>query len=119
MSEYVHHWTGFYSTRPVLKQQIRNLSDKFKSISKLHALQTILNANFEYYDEKMESIERATSILMHHDAITGTHSLTAKRDYIERIAQNDKTMDEITIKIMDDLEEVDLDEGNDRLKEVV
>jgi hypothetical protein len=37
------------------------------------------------YEQRYRDANEKSLILIHHDAITGTHSLTAKRDYDDRI----------------------------------
>ncbi len=44
------------------------------------------------YETALRDAQEKALILIHHDAITGTHSLTAKRDYDERILQVDQIL---------------------------
>lgn len=46
-----------------------------------------------FYQEYLRTRQEA-AILMHHDAITGTHSMTVKRDYQNRI---DNLFDDIDL----------------------
>lgn len=67
---------------------------------------SLINMNPDL-SELLASIERTqqnSSILLHHDAITGTHNLLVKRDYEDRIqsAMNQiKTNEKKTLETLD------------------
>jgi|JI10StandDraft_1071094.scaffolds.fasta_scaffold285004_1 hypothetical protein len=83
----VDYWTGFYSTRPALKQLIKDVWKLQRSIEVFIATLQIWDS--EYHIEKkleeiafeMQNAKERAMILLHHDAITGTHMLATKEDY--------------------------------------
>ena len=58
------------------------------------------------YELRINQASQIASQLLHHDAITGTHSLTAKRDYDERIQMAEKILTNIDKFLIDDLDQL-------------
>ena len=58
------------------------------------------------YELRINQASQVASQLLHHDAITGTHSLTAKRDYDERIQMVEKMLVNIGNFLIDDIDQL-------------
>ena len=85
------HWNGYYSTRAHFKSEIRDLFGSLRNSKKLFSTLK-LNLNGLSVKRDVSDIHRnltlatqLSSVLLHHDAITGTHSLKVKKDYQERL----------------------------------
>ena len=105
------NWSGFFGSKPELKYQIRKIFSKFRSVENLlfatkaeyERIKTIefganegtlaikndfnnRKTNFkQVLEQKLGELEKARyeiSILLHHDAITGTNSPTPEKDYL-------------------------------------
>ncbi|CDW83393.1 lysosomal alpha- [Stylonychia lemnae] len=87
------YWSGYYSTKPVFKQQIRDLLNLQRNSEKLLMFSLFVQyLASEEMDQRgiiqiLNRTREQTSILTHHDAITGTHTHHAKKDYSLRIDQ--------------------------------
>ena len=81
-----NHWTGFYTTRPLLKIIARNFLTSFK---KIKTFLTLFENKFPQ-DRKNEIIDlfqlgnELTGIWLHHDAITGTSTIKNLFNYYNR-----------------------------------
>ena len=67
---------------------------------------------------RYRSAREEAAILLHHDAITGTHSLLVKRDYKNRIAEISQSLKDTNSRLMRALGEDRGGEGEDKLKRV-
>lgn len=89
------YWTGYYTTRPFLKQISRQVTSLLRAADIVHSLMRSAannNMNTQYalvekdYWEKhfrrIESAREASGLFMHHDAITGTARENVVRDYM-------------------------------------
>ncbi|WAQ97699.1 MA2A1-like protein, partial [Mya arenaria] len=72
------YWTGYYSTRPFLKQLSRELQSTLKLADILHTYaKARVKTNDEYtnlkeIDELLQTSRRHLGVFQHHDGITGT-----------------------------------------------
>ena len=61
--------------------------------------------NIESLYEKYLEASQKSSVLIHHDAITGTHSLSTKRDYEGMIEETKKILLETNEKVISVLDQ--------------
>jgi len=78
-------WSGFYTSRPTEKKRVKDLSAVAHATNRLFS-ERVLNEDTtaKEVDEMMKTrsqIEDILSIMLHHDAITGTESQHASDDY--------------------------------------
>ena len=79
LGDSIDYWSGFYSTKPVMKQRIREMFRNLRNSNKLIAFTQIMYENsLESEKEIIDKASKTASILTHHDAITGTHVLKVK-----------------------------------------
>ncbi|KAI1724268.1 alpha mannosidase middle domain-containing protein [Ditylenchus destructor] len=74
------YWTGYFTSKPVLKGLIRKSSAFLQLVRQLNA--------FSYQkdsDPRQEVFERAVALSQHHDAVTGTSKENVTRDYERRL----------------------------------
>ena len=82
------YWTGYFTSRPILKEKIRRSSQIFYASSQLFAA-TVINSSLTLSDPKItERVLNATHKMMdvigvtqHHDAVTGTSTADVAADY--------------------------------------
>jgi hypothetical protein len=85
------YWTGFYSNRPTFKQDVRIIMNSIRMHNKLIgylSLQKLLVEGTEMNHNILNGIVEITkraSVLLHHDAVTGTCSVSAMDDYRNRV----------------------------------
>ena len=72
-------WTGFYSSRPALKQKIFEAHSLVRAAEIVSAL--VLHKRFQGYE---------ASLSLHHDAITGTCRPEVANDYFQRLYEDIK-----------------------------
>lgn len=70
----VIHWTGYYTTRPLLKQRI------FESHRLARATELLMT-----FIAQEEYLSPESCLVLHHDAITGTCKPHVEKDYIRRL----------------------------------
>lgn len=73
-------WTGFYSSRPIIKYLDRYTNNLFQAAKQLEVLAE-LNDTQEYIQEAANEI----SVLQHHDALPGTSVPSVMVDYKQRL----------------------------------
>ncbi|KAL6071637.1 Alpha-mannosidase 2, variant 2 [Balamuthia mandrillaris] len=81
----LNYWSGFYSTRPLLKAIIRMAEARVRAMDAMLSLSLVssssLASSFAELMERAEEARRLVALLQHHDAITGTCTVRAYRDY--------------------------------------
>ena len=83
------YWTGYFTTDPELKRQISSFSD----LSHAHFQMTnlyFLSRNEDLSSSSMnveQSLSSTLSVLLHHDAITGTSVPHTRLDYMSLMAE--------------------------------
>ena len=89
------HWVGYYSSTPVLKQMIRHLFQRVRSL-KLETLVAFLkNDRTTIETQTLREIQEEASINMHHDAITSTSPAGTLNDYMKRIKATEGKIDQL------------------------
>ena len=71
-------WTGFFSSRPALKKRVYEVQSLVRSTEILTGI-----LDFQDFDA------REVSVLLHHDAITGTCQPNTAEDYFKRLEQDE------------------------------
>jgi len=82
-------WSGYYTSRPGTKKQVKDGSANFHASNKLYAQQVV---NQDTTKRQVDDILRAKtwmmdalSVYQHHDAITGTDQQFVANDYLYRL----------------------------------
>lgn len=113
------YWTGYYTTRPLLKQMVRDLMTNLIHTKIFASLGSLHNFNYEVKETgslKMDSslregmlekdaltkVEREAVILLHHDAITGTNTDVTYKDYQSRIHKAQNELNAIKKRLLTD-----------------
>ncbi len=81
-------WSGYYTSRPAFKKAIRDFASLAYASSTLFALDSISGTDYHMIKEENEkTIEslQYLSLLMHHDAITGTSMNKVINDYTRKL----------------------------------
>lgn len=76
-------WTGFYTSRPALKYNIRRSGNYLQAVRQLA---TLANLNTSSTIDSIRSLERAMGVVQHHDAVTGTEKQYVSDDYSRQLA---------------------------------
>lgn len=74
------YWTGFFTSRPSLKFDIRRANAFFQICKQLVTLSNIKNTD-------VSILARALGVAQHHDAITGTEKQHVSDDYTFQLAE--------------------------------
>ncbi|KAM9969201.1 hypothetical protein ACTFIR_001028 [Dictyostelium discoideum] len=90
------YWTGYYTSRPLLKGYERHVSSKLRSAEILSALQN----DEKYYPGQLLNASKQVSILQHHDAISGTSKKHVVQDYFSRLQKADILISEQSEKLL-------------------
>ena len=98
------YWSGYYSTRPFLKQLSRQLASKLRVTEILNTLAVSMARNVRFglhlgimessYDQLVEA-RRELGLLQHYDAITGTSKAFIMSDYQQRLLSGLSTVKRI------------------------
>ncbi|KAF2071779.1 hypothetical protein CYY_006907 [Polysphondylium violaceum] len=91
------YWTGYYTSRPLLKGRERAASSRLRGTEILASCQNHL------FTDLLDSASKNISILQHHDAITGTSRQHVVDDYLDRMENTYHIMDEVTEKSMNQI----------------
>ncbi|KYQ91545.1 alpha-mannosidase [Tieghemostelium lacteum] len=78
------YWTGYYTSRPKLKGQIRDVSSKLRSAEIISSL-LLPNVSLDHV-QLLKEASQNLSVLQHHDAVTGTAREHVVQDYFSRIS---------------------------------
>lgn len=110
------YWTGYYTTRPLLKQKSRKLNHILRACEQLLVLvRSSPHANLDterralpggYWEGKFREVERArmeTALFLHHDAITGTSRTNVVQDYQQRMDVAYDQLQQIATRMMEHL----------------
>jgi len=131
-------WSGFYSSRPFLKHQIRSFSNMMFAAEMLHAMAIIKgdrivierdskgtnpDASADYENHKKEALARhyrmksargIFAALLHHDAITGTCTNEVEHDYLTSIADGRFATSSVIISSLRAMNKLTLGEGEEK-----
>lgn len=96
------YWTGFFSTRPTLKEKIRS-AGKFLQTSKkilygmLLGIENATERNISFYqmNTAVSRLEKDVALCQHHDGVTGTSMSHVNQDMLERLANATKAVWEL------------------------
>ena len=95
----VNWWTGYYTSRPQLKQFCRYLDHFQRSSEAIFAIARLispnLDLNWENLFEKLESVRKVQGVMQHHDAITGTMREIVHEDYWDMMHTSDNYLKEV------------------------
>lgn len=110
------YWTGYYTTRPLLKQKSRQLSHILRACEQLLVLvrssphsnedtqQRALPVTFwESQFKEVERARRETALFLHHDAITGTSRTNVVQDYQNRMDSASEQLTAIMARMIEHL----------------
>lgn len=112
------YWSGFFSSRPALKKQVKDYSSLFHSQSRLFALKMLEQKATD--DEIKEALnqtynsEDIMTIMTHHDAITGTASEYVVHDYAWQLAN---AFDQSKALYKKHIEDIILAQSNFKIKD--
>eukprot|EP01132_Coremiostelium_polycephalum_P000649 gene649-803_t len=116
ITDYVDPWTGYYTTHPRLKRQIRDVSSLLRTVDVFYSLLTstlsTTSKSLEslmglYYD--IEESRQSLSITQHHDSVTGTARSYVMKDYLDSLTDYRKRLLNVLSNSMDAL----LNKNND------
>ncbi|XP_054707229.1 lysosomal alpha-mannosidase-like [Uloborus diversus] len=74
------YWTGYFTSRPALKLQIRKSNAFFQACKQLVTLADVENAN-------ISTLYKALGVVQHHDGITGTEKQHVSDDYSKMLSE--------------------------------
>lgn len=110
------YWTGYYTTRPLLKQKSRRLNHILRACEQLVVLvRSSPHSNLDttrreltvgFWEDKFKEVERArmeTALFLHHDAITGTSRTNVVQDYQQRMDSAAEQMMQIMTRMIEHL----------------
>eukprot|EP00092_Neocalanus_flemingeri_P041867 GFUD01045601.1.p1 GENE.GFUD01045601.1~~GFUD01045601.1.p1 ORF type:complete len:1094 (+),score=331.94 GFUD01045601.1:211-3492(+) len=99
------YWSGYFSTRPFLKQLSRHLASQLRSTEILYTIAVGLARKVKSglplgimhssYDQLVEA-RRHLGLFQHHDAITGTSKAFVMSDYQQKLLSGLSTVKRIT-----------------------
>ncbi|CAI2374653.1 unnamed protein product [Moneuplotes crassus] len=89
------HWVGYYSSTPSLKQMIRHLFQRLRSLKLENLLSFLKDDSVKTSHEEIQKIQEDTCIFLHHDSITSTSPSPTLVDYAHRIENIEKKIDKI------------------------
>jgi len=104
-----HHWGGYFFSRPMFKWMVRDSMSRERLLHSMIATMNFLsfpketNVNRDELNKAYHTllnVKEFNPVLLHHDAITGTHGRTVNNDY-KKILQNlHKNMDTATNQLI-------------------
>ncbi|KAN0006932.1 hypothetical protein ACTFIU_005125 [Dictyostelium citrinum] len=91
----LEYWTGYYTTRPLLKRLIRESSHLQKSSDILHTLAMAENSNnpmdinnLQKFSNDLNENRNTISLVQHHDIVTGTSRSYVLNDNFQRLQKS-------------------------------
>jgi hypothetical protein len=100
---YDHHWGGYFSSRPMFKWMVRDLLARERAMNSMMAVLnfvkmsnpkgieiSLFNSSFQY----LKKVREFNPVMLHHDAITGTHGNQVNSDYKRKIQDNHNLMND-------------------------
>ncbi|KAJ4462635.1 putative Lysosomal alpha-mannosidase [Paratrimastix pyriformis] len=80
------YWTGFYTSHPWLKGFAITRAGALASVEQSHVLASLkTHRSLEKDVPALDALRQATSLIQHHDAITGTEKTFVAADYAARL----------------------------------
>ena len=98
-------WTGYYSERLHMKRYIYHVFNEIQSTKTLIAIRALhgnhgtvvfnetISSELDEINEYIVKAEREWAILMHHDAITGTHTVHTEPSYYELLKNSQDSLE--------------------------
>lgn len=97
-------WSGFYSSRPELKKNIKNLYSTFHSSLRLLSQQVLRrDVNDQQVKEVLDyqrTLMELMGVLIHHDSITGTSANRVIGDFNDRAIAAKKAVNEYNAELL-------------------
>lgn len=75
-------WTGFFTSRPSLKYNVRQTGNFLQTVRKLAAFAKLNDMSTA---DSIGTLERAMGVLQHHDAVSGTEKQHVADDYSKQL----------------------------------
>ncbi|XP_060520627.1 lysosomal alpha-mannosidase-like isoform X2 [Cylas formicarius] len=75
-----NYWTGYYSSRPTMKNYVRYSNNFLQVCKQLNSL-----TNVTFLDPRLDALREAMGTVQHHDAITGTEKEHVTHDYVKML----------------------------------
>lgn len=88
-------WTGYFTSRPALKDQVRQMSARHNAIRQVQAFAGYKNFSAVGAVTQLLQLEEALSVAQHHDAVSGTAKQHVAFDYAKRLADGGAAADEV------------------------
>jgi hypothetical protein len=97
-------WSGYFSTRPYLKQLIRTTGNAIRAARMLFALARsalpgIGDSEWKSMFAQLQTAARQVALLQHHDGITGTCRAAVADDYTGKLLRSLSDADDIVEKL--------------------
>ena len=95
VEEYTEFWTGFYTTRPVIKQQIRDLMHNVRVINSVYSINHLNRKNFNISDDENFDNVTCKNILSGDPSVhnyTTSQIVSICKDYVTMIKQEASRM---------------------------
>jgi alpha-mannosidase len=92
-----HYWTGYFTSRPSFKKQVRISSNLLNAARQMEVLSGISAADVNLPttrpsptvgDSFTDSLEGATGVATHHDGMSGTSKQDVSDDYQQRMSES-------------------------------
>eukprot|EP01133_Synstelium_polycarpum_P016302 gene16302-19389_t len=87
-------WTGYYTTRPVLKGMQRSSAKSWRVASFLASNNP--SSNSQGLFDQLQDANRNISVMLHHDALTGTAKARVVADYFSRMKDANEKVDTVS-----------------------
>ncbi|EGG16955.1 hypothetical protein DFA_07936 [Cavenderia fasciculata] len=109
ITESSNPWTGFYTSRPIAKRQIREISSLIRSTDFIYSIASAKAAtmsqdiatNFYNLFPSIQFARRMLAITQHHDAVTGTARSYVMYDYLLKLTSARQMCNDIMSKSME------------------
>lgn len=84
------YWTGYYTTRPLLKGYLRETLSVLRSAEMLYALgrassQHLSSFSWDLHWDNLRDARRDSALVAHHDGVTGTSRARVVDDYMSKL----------------------------------
>ena len=84
-SDNISYWAGYYTSRPDLKQLSRNASAVLRMSETAQVIADAFGLSLLSSPANLTYLRKASALVQHHDAITGTERRVTYRDYRRRL----------------------------------
>lgn len=94
-------WSGFYSSRPILKEKARSLSHLLQSTLPNLSEYMLQNPDqFTDIQDQLQKVLDTQGLIQHHDAITGTSVLRVTEDYLTKMEDSIQALHNINKNVL-------------------